>query len=133
MLKILVLGASGMLGHKVFEVLSSNEQYDVYGTVTKMTSFKNKLPTKFFNKIIEGIYADKIDTVESLLLKQKPDVVINCIGIIKQNGDSKNTKNCIVLNALFPQQVAEICEQINCRFITIATDCVFDGQKALLI
>lgn len=129
MLKILVLGASGMLGHKVFEVLSSNKQYDVYGTVTRMASFKNTLPTNFANKIVENIFADKIDTVESLLRKQKPDVVINCIGVIKQNEDSKSTKNCIVLNALFPQQVAEICEQINCRFITIATDCVFDGQK----
>lgn len=129
MLKILVLGASGMLGHKVFEVLSSNKQYDVYGTVTRMASFKNTLPINFTNKIIEGIYADKIDTVENLLQKQKPDLVINCIGVIKQNEDSKSTKNCIVLNALFPQQVAEICEQINCRFITIATDCVFDGQK----
>ncbi len=129
MLKILVLGASGMLGHKVFEVLSSNKAYDTYGTVTKKASFKNKLPTKFSDKVIEGIYADKIDTVENLLIERRPDVVINCIGVIKQNGDSKNTKNCIVLNALFPQQVAEICEQINCRFITIATDCVFDGQK----
>jgi len=129
MLKILVLGASGMLGHKVFEVLSSNKQYDVYGTVTRIASFKNTLPTNFTNKIIENIFADRIDTVESLLLKQKPDVVINCIGVIKQNEDSKSTKNCIVLNALFPQQVAEVCEQINCRFITIATDCVFDGQK----
>ncbi len=129
MLKILVLGASGMLGHKVFEVLSSNKEYDVYGTVTRMASFKNTLPTNFADKIIENIFADKIDTVENLLLKQKPDVVINCIGVIKQNEDSKSTKNCIVLNALFPQQVAELCEKLNCRFITIATDCVFDGQK----
>ncbi len=127
--KIIVLGASGMLGHKVLEILSNYNDFDVYGTVTNKSSLYDCLPSKFENKIIEGIYADKIDTVENLIKTNRPNVIINCIGIIKQNKEVKDTINSININALFPNLVADLCEKNDCRFITIATDCVFDGQK----
>lgn len=129
MKKIIVLGSSGMLGHKVFEILSNCEDFDVYGTVTSKNSFGECLPIKFESKIIENIYADKIDTVENLIKLNRPDVVINCIGIIKQNKESKDCINSITINALFPHLVSGLCEKYGARFITIATDCVFDGQK----
>lgn len=129
MKKIFVLGASGMLGHKVFEVLSGYNNFDVYGTVTSKKSFSGFLPSKFELKIIEGVYADKIETLEELVKKNKPDVLINCIGIIKQNKESKDCISSIIINALFPHLVADICDRNDCRFITVATDCVFDGQN----
>lgn len=128
-IKIIVLGASGMLGHKVFEILSKYDEYDVYGTVTSISSFRNCLPKQFNNHIVKNIYANKIETVEVLIKKAKPNVVINCIGIIKQNKDSKDYINSITINTLFPHLVANLCEKYNSRFITIATDCVFDGTK----
>ena len=129
MKKIIVLGANGMLGHKVFEVLSKYKNFDVYGTVTNMDSFNGLLPKKFEGKIIKGIYADKIETVEKLIKIEKPNVIVNCIGIIKQNKEINDTINSIVINALFPNLVSNLCDKYHCRFITIATDCVFDGQK----
>lgn len=129
MRKIIVLGASGMLGHKVFEVLSRSGKYIVLGTATSKKSFAGTLPNKFEDNIVEGIFADKIETVNALLIKEKPDTVINCIGVIKQNKTSKDTHTSIILNALFPQQISKICNEIGAKFITIATDCVFDGQK----
>ncbi|MEI6690169.1 MAG: SDR family oxidoreductase [bacterium] len=128
MKRIIVLGASGMLGHKVFETLSKNREFDVYGTVTSKNSFAGLLPNIFDLKIFDGVYANKIDTVESIIKSLHPDIVINCIGIIKQN-KSSNIRDCIEINALFPHLVSELCEKNNCRFITIATDCVFDGKS----
>lgn len=129
MQNILILGASGMLGHKLLEHLSSYTQYNVYGTVTQPQNFGNSLPSKYETKIIDGVFADKIKTVENTIIKIKPDVVINAIGIIKQYKDGKGTVNSIIVNALFPHQVADVCSKYNARFITIATDCVFDGTK----
>ena len=129
MKKVLVLGASGMLGHKVFEVLSSYKNFDVYGTVTGFKSFNGLLPNYFEPKIVEGIYADKIETVEKVISKIKPEVVINCIGIIKQNKNSNDCVNSLLINSLFPHLTAGVCEKNHCRFITVATDCVFDGIK----
>lgn len=129
MKKIIVLGASGMLGHKVFEVLSKYSEYDVYGTVTSLKSFHGCLPKKFEKKIFENIYANKVEDVFRIFQDKKPDVVINCIGIIKQKKDSNKTKDMILLNSLFPHQISEYCEANSIKFITIATDCVFDGSK----
>lgn len=125
---IIVLGASGMLGHKVFETLSKNQEFDVYGTVTNKTSFAGLLPDIYSLKIIDGVYANKIDTVENVIRSLHPNIVINCIGIIKQN-KSSNRRDSIEINALFPHLASELCEKYNCRFITIATDCVFDGMS----
>lgn len=130
MQKILILGANGMLGHKLLEHLSSYPENDMYGTVTQLQSFGKTLPNIYGEKIIEGVFADKINTVENSITKIKPDFVINAIGIIKQYKDSKGTANSIIINALFPHQVADVCSKNNARFITVATDCVFDGTKA---
>lgn len=118
-----------MLGHKVFEVLSKCKNFDVYGTVTNIDSFGGCLPKKYESKIIENIYADKIETIDSLFNKYKPDILFNGIGIIKQNKEIKDNINSIVINALFPNLVSNLCDKYGCKFITIATDCVFDGQK----
>ena len=129
MKKILVLGASGMLGHKVFEVLNTYKGFDVYGTVTNLNSFDGLLPDCFKTRIIEGVYADKIETFEVVIREEKPDVVINCIGIIKQNKNSKDCVSSLLINSVFPHLAADVCERNNARFITVATDCVFDGSK----
>ncbi len=129
MQKVLVLGASGMLGHKVFEVLSSNKKIDTYGTVTKIESFNNELPTKYKIKIIDQIYANKLESVNNVLSTLEPTVIINCIGIIKQNKDINSTLNTIEINSLFPHKLAALAEKIKSKVITIATDCVFDGKK----
>lgn len=127
--KILVLGASGMIGHKVFEVLSGYKVFDVYGTVTSFRSFNKLLPNRFQTKIIDGIYANSIETVDNLLKSIKPDVVINCIGITKQSIQIMDLPKSIRTNALFPHQLASICKKNNSRLITFTTDCVFDGFK----
>jgi len=110
--KILVLGASGMIGHKVFEVISKYENYEVFG--------KSRA---------DSVFADKIETVEKVIKEIKPNVVINCIGITKQSDQIRDIKKSIIVNALFPHQLAEICKQNNCKLITFTTDCVFDGKK----
>ena len=73
--KILVLGASGMIGHKVFEVISKYENYEVFG--------KSRA---------DSVFADKIETVEKVIKEIKPNVVINCIGITKQSDQIRDIK-----------------------------------------
>jgi dTDP-4-dehydrorhamnose reductase len=123
MKKVIILGVSGMIGHKVFEVLSKYKNFDVYGTVTKKDKFLN------FKNIYENVWADRIETVERIIQKIKPEVVINCIGITKQSDQIKNIAKSVIINALFPHQLADVCKQKNTRLITFTTDCVFDGQK----
>ncbi|MFA5532000.1 MAG: SDR family oxidoreductase [Candidatus Shapirobacteria bacterium] len=121
--KILILGINGMIGHKVFEVLSKYKNFEVFGTVKKKSEFFD------FKNVYENVYVDKIETIEKIIQKVKPKVVINCTGITKQSDQINNISKSIIINALFPHQLSDICKKNKIRLITFTTDCVFDGQK----
>ena len=57
-----------------------------------------------------------------------PDVVINCVGLIKQLSDFSDPLKAIPINSMLPHRLARLCEG-RARFIHISTDCVYDGRK----
>jgi dTDP-4-dehydrorhamnose reductase len=126
-LKILILGATGMLGHKLMQVLS--QRYTVIGTIRGNTSDLANHPVFSGFDIIGNIQADNIAGIANAIEKTKPDIVINCIGIVKQLPAAQDPLQSISVNALFPHHLAKICRQRNIRFIHISTDCVFSGNR----
>jgi dTDP-4-dehydrorhamnose reductase len=127
MTRVLILGASGMLGHKAYQILS--QYFDVYATFKNYdSSLKNTL---FFDvkKNIDKVNAFNFQSVEYAIDTVKPDIVLNCIGIIKQSQAATNPKISIYINALFPHLVEEACRARNCKLIHISTDCVFSGAR----
>lgn len=128
-MKILILGATGMLGHTLFYYFSKNLEYIVYGTERNDENVDKFFSPEFVKRIIPGVDALNIESVENVIKKINPDVVINCIGIIKQLQESKDPILSISINSLFPHQLADICTDCKSRLIHISTDCVFDGKK----
>jgi dTDP-4-dehydrorhamnose reductase len=121
-MKVLVLGANGMLGHKLVSVL--NKRFEVWATV------RNSLEQINFNeRIIYGVNAEVIQEVKNAIEKIEPNVIVNAIGIIKQVESSKNIVKALTVNSIFPHLVSEIANEIGARFISISTDCVFSGEK----
>ncbi|MFV2014734.1 MAG: dTDP-4-dehydrorhamnose reductase family protein [Candidatus Heimdallarchaeota archaeon] len=129
-MRILVLGGGGMLGHKIFQVL--NERHETYGTFRSREGVWVKYP--IYRNIdarftITGVDAMEFDSVINAFSQVEPDVVINCIGIIKQKEEAKDPIICISVNSLFPHRLAELCQLSGTRLIHISTDCVFSGKK----
>ncbi len=127
MKKILILGASGMLGSMVFDRLSSVGSFEVRGTVREIIGGLEKHAPKLFL-----FNAEREAIKESIFNKWQPDFIINCIGVIKpycKDGDEKGIMKAIRLNALFPHILAQEAEAIKARVIQIATDCVWSGVK----
>ncbi len=126
-MKILILGAAGMLGHKLYQSFSTI--FDTFGTVKSDYNAISKYG--FFRKsaIIPNIDIQKISQVEAVIEKVNPDIVINCIGIIKSLESKYSKLLNIWVNSLFPHQLYEICRQKKSRLIHISTDCVFSGKK----
>ena len=127
---ILVIGASGMLGHMLVRVLSSHHR--VIGT----TSSKYDCESPLSRILTENNWIDQIDVrnlsiVEEVIYKITPDVVINCVGLIKQKMKAENSVEVIQLNSLFPHQLAAICHKSNIRLIHFSTDCVFQGTPGI--
>lgn len=127
-MRILILGGSGMLGHRLW--INLREEHEVWVTVRgEHNPFPNvpEFPEGFIRYRVDAMIFDE---VISALASIQPDLVINCIGLIKQRGDIANDPLLsISLNALFPHRVSLICQAAKIRMIHISTDCVFSGKK----
>ena len=117
MARLLVLGVTGMIGHKVFQVVTSNNAFDVCGVS------KRSLDS-------ETVLADlrEFSDVAKLLKKTKPNFVINCSGLLIEDSEAKAI-DAIRLNALLPLYLKELSDEYDFKLIQISTDCVFSGKN----
>ena len=128
MTKCLIVGAHGMLGHKIYQVFS--KEFDTYGTIHGGLSEIYKYESLFYKKqnLIDHVDAKIILSVEKAINQVKPDVVINCIGIVKSLTEkTENKLDSIWVNSLFPHQLYNLCHNRGIKLIHISTDCVFRG------
>ena len=127
-MKVLVLGADGMLGHRLLIDFNSMG-LNVAGTVRKPNadSYVGKFPIENY-QIFYDVDASYLTSVENVFREFQPDYVVNCIGYIKQR-DSSQPALMIHLNAVFPHLLAEICERYMTKLFLMSTDCVFSGSR----
>jgi dTDP-4-dehydrorhamnose reductase len=128
MTKVMILGVAGMLGNVLFRELSASEQYDVWGTARSTESLRTVVPEALLGKISPNVDATDVPSVRRLLEQFGPNVVVNAIGVIKQDPRVQNLSNTVAVNALFPHVLAEHCAEIGARLIHVSTDCVFSGE-----
>jgi len=128
-MKILILGANGMLGHRAAMLLS--QRHEVTGTLR----FPDPLVATFAPAVrfVSGVSAEDIGTVATVMDDVRPDAVINCIGIVKQRAEAHDAVPSILTNSLFPHQVAELCSARDIRFVHVSTDCVFTGSRGMYV
>lgn len=129
--KILILGVTGMLGHTLLRLLSQDAQLDVYATARTGSGLDKWFAPELCKKIIVGVDVDNFDTFVRELEKVQPAMVINCIGIIKQQPIANDPLSAITINAQFPHRIALACRSVGARLIHISTDCVFNGKKGM--
>lgn len=127
-MKILVTGASGMLGNAMVRVLSEDSTCSVIGTV-RSGSVKRFFEPEVANNLVAGVDVENQDGFIKLLSGIRPDVVINCIGLVKQLAEADDPLQAIPINTLLPHRLARLCQLIGARLIHISTDCVFAGDK----
>lgn len=127
-MRILVLGASGMLGNAMIRVLSEKADWQVYGTARSET-VKRFFHPDIAARLISGVDVDQQDSLLHAFIQARPNVVVNCVGLIKQLADTKDPLQAIPINALLPHRLARMCELASARLMHISTDCVFAGDK----
>lgn len=118
-----------MLGHTLFRYLSTDEKLDVYTTVRTAKDFSGWLPTNWMKKVHSDIDVLNSDSLTKVFSSVSPDLVVNCIGVIKQVPKAQDPLATITTNALLPRRLALICSAVGSRLIHVSTDCVFDGMK----
>jgi dTDP-4-dehydrorhamnose reductase len=128
-MRVLILGAAGMLGHKLYQ--RCQHRFETWATVR--TSYPPYSRYRLFNpeRIVGGVDAFNMDAVIRALGYVRPHVVVNCIGVVKQLPTAKDPIVSLTINSLFPHRVAATCRAMGTRFIHISTDCVFKGDRGM--
>lgn len=128
--KVLVLGASGMLGNAVLRVFAESEGFTVSGTVRSNRALR-LLPLSVQECLIPGVDVENVDSLLSVFGQVQPDVVINCIGLVKQLKEADDPLSAIPINSLLPHRLARLCAVSESRLVHMSTDCVFSGAKGM--
>jgi len=130
LIDILVLGGTGMLGHKMFQLL--RQQFPkTFCTIRGSIEDEPVRQIGLFQngQVVERFDATDFAGVEHLLLENRPSVVVNCIGLIKHRPESTEAIPSITVNSILPHKLAEFCQRWGGRLIHFSTDCVFSGKK----
>jgi dTDP-4-dehydrorhamnose reductase len=126
-MRVLILGASGMLGRTVFLKLMDTRNIELGLGIRPGSSIGSLGPPAESASKYE-FDATNPDRYRELFRKFKPDWVINCMGVVKQREEASNALNCIRVNSALPHWLALECDAHNARLIHISTDCVFRGE-----
>ena len=115
-----------MLGNAVMRVFGESQEFEVVGT-TRSTSLHHCFPVTLRASLISNIDAENFDSLSSAFAKTKPDIVINCVGLVKQLAEAGDPLMALPVNAILPHRLARLCAVAKARLVHISTDCVFDG------
>lgn len=128
MARILVLGVTGMLGNAVFRVFSADEGHETWGTLRSVAALRH-FTEQGQQRLLVGVDVLDQDALLAALVKVRPDVVINCVGLIKHLADAKDPLTALPINAMLPHRLARLCVLGGARLIHVSTDCVFSGRQ----
>lgn len=129
MKRVMILGAAGMLGHKLCQLY--RERFNTWATVRERPERYAQYDLLPSERLIGGVDAFNFDTLIQVFANVQPEIVINCIGIIKQLPTAKDPIVSLTINSLLPHRLAQLCSVAGARLIHISTDCVFSGRKGM--
>lgn len=113
MKKILVIGSMGMAGHMIRQVLVESNSFNIIDI-----SRSGDLESSY------SLDLSDLNELGKILEIEKPDVTINCAGILNAAAEA-NPEKSVFINSFIPHFLASRCD----RLIQISTDCVFSGSK----
>jgi len=126
--RVLILGATGMLGSTVFRFFKQRSTHETWGAI-RNSEMKQYLPTETHDSVYSGLDVLDQDAIVDVMQKVRPDVVINCVGLIKQLKNANDPLSVLPINSILPHRLEKLCALTGARLVHISTDCVFSGKK----
>jgi dTDP-4-dehydrorhamnose reductase len=114
-MKILILGSDGMLGHVV------KTYFEEKGHEIVCTNRNDKESNLYFD------ITNSISGIDKIVENVKPEVLINCIGILNKVAEEHKAL-AILINSYLPHYLDELSAKAGFKLIHVSTDCVFDGK-----
>jgi dTDP-4-dehydrorhamnose reductase len=117
--KILITGASGLLGSKMAELC--REQYKVISTYNTKPFFPNSAKMDITNR----------SETSRIFSEFKPEIVVHTAAETNVDKCETDKKYAWKINAVGTRNVAEASEELGAKMVYVSTDYVFDGEKRL--
>lgn len=128
MSRVLVLGATGMLGHTMFRWFQQAGAHEVWGTVRDPRSAVG-FSADERARLITGVNVVDEAALTGVLDRVRPDVCINCVGVVKQLAAAHDPLVVLPINAMLPHRLAREGAVRGMRVLHVSTDCVFAGTR----
>jgi dTDP-4-dehydrorhamnose reductase len=128
-MRILILGGMGMLGHRMWIELAP--AYETWVTARVTNPSTDWMPDP--SRLVRVVDATDQPTINGLLDQLRPDVIINCVGLVKQHKLASDPISAIRLNSLLPHQLLSQAAGSGARLIHVSTDCVFSGARGAYV
>jgi len=116
--KVLILGATGLIGHQVYFRLKTNKNFLV-STLSRNRKISD-------NTVLLDARDEYL--LEKVIVETNPDIIVNCIGVLIEEANH-HPENAIFLNAYIPHRLKNIANTLSAKLVHISTDCVFSGKK----
>lgn len=127
-MRIVVLGATGMLGNAMVRMLAQDTAQEVLA-ISRSADAARLFVSETRASFVGGLHAESVDNLTEIVARHAPEVVINCVGVVKQLADAGRVLNAVPLNTLLPHRLARLCSIAGARLVHISTDCVFRGTR----
>jgi len=127
-MKIVVLGATGMLGNAVVRCFAEDDRFDVVA-IARSSDVRHQFDGNIRAQFVGGLDAENPESLTSVFASHAPDIVINCVGLVKQLSGASRVLDAVPINALLPHRLAQLCGIAGARLVHVSTDCVFSGRK----
>jgi dTDP-4-dehydrorhamnose reductase len=117
-----------MLGNAALRLFAKSPGFVARGTVRSARAMR-LLPAEMHPLVIEEVEVESIDSLTRAIEIAHPDVVINCVGVVKQLSAADDPLTALPINSILPHRLARLCALAGARLIHVSTDCVFSGAK----
>src|SRR3954454_4006975 len=98
--RVLVLGATGMLGHRLWSHCA--ERFDATATIRADAIPAAAAGLLDPDRTITGLRIGDPQALERAVRSSRPEVVVNCIGMVKQRPEADDAVELVAANSLFP-------------------------------
>jgi dTDP-4-dehydrorhamnose reductase len=121
-MKILLTGATGLLGH-AYALAAVRRGHQVTAVSNTRSSSIQGLAASHQTDAAQG------EAITKLCLELWPDVIVNCAAISNPADVDANPQLAEKINVALPRQLAQIASHLGARFLHVSTDMVFDGHS----
>lgn len=126
--RVLVLGAGGMLGHKLARVFDAEAEWEVHATV------RGAPPPEPFAApgatYHSGVDLGSAAGIARVMDAVRPDVVLNAVGAIKQRDLKAAMDETMFVNGTLPHLLALLAPE-HAKVVHVSTDCVYQGDRGM--